>query len=53
LQKEKLALSGLDIPPVMDFMHMLSERGLDVKKVIFNADEAADEIARQARRGMI
>ena len=49
LQKEKLALSGLDIPPVMDFMHTLKERGLDVNKVIFNVDEAAGEIVRALR----
>ena len=51
LQKAKLELSGLDIPPVMDFMHMLKKRGLDLKEVIFNVDEAAEEIVRALKYG--
>ena len=49
LQKEKLALSGLDIPPVMDFMNTLKGHGLNVNNVIFNVDEAVEEIARALR----
>jgi len=45
-QKEKLSLSGLDIPPVMAFMHKLAERGLSVKTELFGIEEAAQEIAR-------
>jgi energy-coupling factor transport system ATP-binding protein len=45
MQKDKLSLSGLGIPPAMDFMYNLSERGFDVKTNVFNADEAANEIA--------
>jgi len=49
MQKDILFQSGLDIPPAMDFMYKLSERGLNVRKNIFNVAEAAEEIARALR----
>lgn len=52
-QKDKLFLSGLDIPPVMDFMHKLAEHGLNVKTELFRADEAMDEIVRALKREAI
>ena len=49
-QRDILFSSGLDIPPVMDFMYKLSECGLNVKTDILNIDEAVDEIACALRQ---
>jgi len=51
-RKDELAASGLDIPPVMDFMLKLKEGGLSVKTDIFDIGEAASEIARALSRGV-
>jgi energy-coupling factor transport system ATP-binding protein len=44
--RDLLSESGLDIPPVADFMKRLNDAGLCVSTDIFDADEAAWEIAR-------
>ncbi|MCL1808805.1 MAG: energy-coupling factor transporter ATPase [Clostridiales bacterium] len=51
VRKDELAASGLDVPPVMDFMQKLSAGGLDVKTDIFSVDDAVDEIVRALNDG--
>jgi len=49
-RREELSSSGLDIPPVMDLMHKLSEGGLALDTDIFDIDEATSEIARALKQ---
>ncbi len=44
--REKLNEIGLDVPPLVDFLYGLRERGLDVSPTYLDLDSAADEIAR-------
>ena len=49
-RKDELNATGLDVPPVTGFMDSLKRAGLDVRTDIFDAAEAASEIAAALAR---
>jgi len=49
-RRDELKSSGLDVPPVADFLSRLKDNGLPVRDGIFDAGEAAEEIAALLRR---
>jgi len=44
-KKEILEQTGLDVPPSVELLYKLNERGFSVNTNIFNADETSNEIA--------
>ena len=43
-QRMHLAAVGLDVPPVMEFMYKLRDKGARIKNTVFSLDEAEEEI---------
>jgi energy-coupling factor transport system ATP-binding protein len=43
-QRRHLAAVGLDVPPVMELMYKLRDKGARVKSTVFSLDEAEEEI---------
>ncbi len=43
-QRMHLAAVGLDVPPVMEFMYRLRDKGARIKNTVFSLDEAEEEI---------
>ena len=43
-RRMNLATVGLDVPPVMEFMYKLRDKGIGVKSTVFSLDEAEEEI---------